>query len=749
MSLARFAAAWLAVVGVCVGLGATAAERSAGPEPMRAPQAAGVRDALAPALSATQLMDWAERSYPALFPTAGKSSGYSAPYSFRYYPQTQNYLGVSTGSSADVAIYLLGPASGGKVQRIGPLVDYTCTVLPGSCTVIADPGSLSLKVVEGTSLQSDLVFTLPALPGNASAQVDQGGSSSWLSVSSKDGQGGYVVYLSAFGMTPGTTRNGAVLVTFSPNGGKPATTLRVPVTMNVVAGLIAPSAQLKTLDSTTTLAAQAGSVAVVRGDERSSTWTAQSSAPWLVLSATTGTTPASLGFAMDATAVAALDNFAEHTATVTLAVSGLKSVSFPVTLRKRLPYLGAALPYGIPAGVTSRVTVGGGGFLQYANMASSLRVAGQIISKLSVLSDSLLSFEVSPTSVGAYAVTLAKATDPLRGPVKLQVTAADAYVPSVAIHSGDASVYNWVHDPVRQAIYAASWKGNALYRYQYLNGQWTVTALPVTGAYGLGMIPDGRLLVTTTSGAIKLVDTSSFKVLTTINSSVKESNLYAPIATSANGRVWLPDGSAFDRMSYFDLVDENIRQLRLGKLASPGAFIGSGDGAMVLVSPQYCCSDHQWHRYLVRDGSIGEPMGQTEFWYDPRFSTDGSRLLKQSGELYDEAFELLGQVPATSSQEFWAEMALTPDGKKIIALARPNNNNYSGAMPHLDVFSTAELTPGTTRFLKTGSIALSELSAACGSQDDVCHASGSLMVSNDNRTVFWAGNKRVQAFRIP
>jgi hypothetical protein len=81
-----------------------------------------------------QAMDWAESHYPALFPAAGKTAGNFAPYTYRYYPNTGNYLGISSGSS-DVAVYLFGPVSGNASSpvRLAALADYTCTILPANC----------------------------------------------------------------------------------------------------------------------------------------------------------------------------------------------------------------------------------------------------------------------------------------------------------------------------------------------------------------------------------------------------------------------------------------------------------------------------------------------------------------------------------------------------------------------------------------------------------------------------------------
>jgi hypothetical protein len=97
------------------------------------PQAAA---AIAPSSVVTpiQLMEWAEKTYPTLFSSTNRVDGYSAPYTYRYYPNTRNYIGVSTGAAA-VDVYLYGEISNWSISRVGSLADLTCRVTPDACQV--------------------------------------------------------------------------------------------------------------------------------------------------------------------------------------------------------------------------------------------------------------------------------------------------------------------------------------------------------------------------------------------------------------------------------------------------------------------------------------------------------------------------------------------------------------------------------------------------------------------------------------
>jgi uncharacterized protein (DUF1800 family) len=89
--------------------------------PTRRILAAGPSTA-APAPTITELLDWAEQAYSEYFPGPA-SDQVLAPYVYRYYPATDNYVGVA-GSD----VYVLGPVSGGELLRVGSLGDFAALV---------------------------------------------------------------------------------------------------------------------------------------------------------------------------------------------------------------------------------------------------------------------------------------------------------------------------------------------------------------------------------------------------------------------------------------------------------------------------------------------------------------------------------------------------------------------------------------------------------------------------------------------
>lgn len=92
---------------------------------------------VAPPAAVTDLFRWAERTYPHYFP-AGPVDQSAAPYVYRYYASTLNYLGVDGQD-----VYVLGPVSSGELLRVGSLSDFACPVSATGCSPEVMPGRIA------------------------------------------------------------------------------------------------------------------------------------------------------------------------------------------------------------------------------------------------------------------------------------------------------------------------------------------------------------------------------------------------------------------------------------------------------------------------------------------------------------------------------------------------------------------------------------------------------------------------------
>lgn len=101
-----------------------------------------------------ELFKWAEAKYPQYFWPPNQSNQQFQPYTYRYYPDTKNYLGFAGDS-----IYILGPISGGAIAQVGRVADYACLAAPQRCSA---PGAPTLQSATGADRAASLMFLPPA-----------------------------------------------------------------------------------------------------------------------------------------------------------------------------------------------------------------------------------------------------------------------------------------------------------------------------------------------------------------------------------------------------------------------------------------------------------------------------------------------------------------------------------------------------------------------------------------------------------
>lgn len=624
----------------------------------------------------------------------------------------------------------------------------TLTVLPG---LSVNPASVSLGALEGQTTQATVAVSVPqGASGAVQAQLAPGQAAAPFLSFTVLGSTGVQIDASAVSLPAGVYQRELEISVPRGNG---VVSLRVPVTFTVGVGLIAPAPQTIVLEHETPLAALAGSVNVQRADGAASTWSATSSVPWLVLASGNGTTPGTLGYSVDAAQVPPLPQFADSTATITLTTPGLTPVSFTVTLSKRLPYVVAAGPYGVPANSAVRVIVGGRGFQQLGNSAASLFAPGLAVTSVSALSDDLMELEVTtPAGAGHYTIGITHTSGIQTPSALLAVTTPFAYAPATVAHAGPKNIY--LHDPMRRAVFALSRTGNVLVRYRFDAGSnnWGVTSMPHAGPLNMALAPDGsRIWLTDNSNRVVEVDPDT---MTVPNMYIAPfgitQNLGGTLPVSADGRLWLPGGAR-----YFDLRTRTFEVFN--DIAPPnveyGSYHGTLDGTLVIISPSWTFTPlPPYAVYDTASGQVSSPMGNLELGYEPRLAIDGSLTLHEfTGQLFNRQFALLGQVPQPADVDSHALMTLTPDGSKILVLRNTYSHpsHFTLVSQAIDIYSTGTFAPGTTNFAKTGSLPIATNASDCSGGNDCFYGNQYLLPTQDSKTLFWIGNQNLQVFSIP
>jgi hypothetical protein len=138
--------------------------------------------AAVPALTITELFDWAEQNYPQYFPSH-QPNRTLGPYTYRYYGTAQNHVAV-----AGEEVYIQGPVSGGGLAYVGTLASFACVVhadqcqQPKPCAPVASwavgantctpNGDQAVQVASGTTVS--YVDSAGATRGNASYTCTDG-----------------------------------------------------------------------------------------------------------------------------------------------------------------------------------------------------------------------------------------------------------------------------------------------------------------------------------------------------------------------------------------------------------------------------------------------------------------------------------------------------------------------------------------------------------------------------------------------
>ena len=113
--------------------------------------------------SANCLFSWAEKSFPQFFAPAGSVSQTVAPYFFRFYAGTGNYLATS---SVDGHLLAVGPATGGQLVDLGLASSFLSTA---ACVSSGAPTGVTLAVVNaqtvgGTAIASSTQMAVSWTP---------------------------------------------------------------------------------------------------------------------------------------------------------------------------------------------------------------------------------------------------------------------------------------------------------------------------------------------------------------------------------------------------------------------------------------------------------------------------------------------------------------------------------------------------------------------------------------------------------
>ncbi len=628
-----------------------------------------------------------------------------------------------------------------------------------------DTPSLTLTTTEGASSEARALTITPAswsggtMP-TPSIRYAEGGPTGWLSATPI--AGGLAVSASAAALPQGSYTATLVLTPAAP-----ATVLEVPIALSVGPGLVRPADVGIAVHAETTAAALSGSAAVQVAQGANRGWTATADRPWLRLTNAAGTTGSSaVAWTVDSAALALLDNFAEHAASITITADTpvYTPVSFRVSVDKRLPEVQFLGPHTVVAGRTTRLSVRGRGFLAVADIGARLAAAGLPSSGLTRLSDSELRLDVAPGAEAVFAVGVGNALTLAPATAALSVVPPRSYAYAAIASAGAKRAV--VVDAVRQAVYAVNVENETLNRLRFDGSSWVLDAVSVPAILDAGVTPDNRgLIVTATPGTLRLLNPATLATEFTlaVPGGLARNLTYTGygIASTNDGHSWLPAGDTgwnellrFDHRTRTLLPRPAQPDLPTSFYGGPWAMVSRDGSTMAVVQSGSISPSPPALVWRASDPLLRINGAGLSFFYEAGWSDDGSRIAIDGYEVRDGDFGLVGRLVLDGEAGGpWVTLGTTvsPDGRRSYVLAYADGAFYGGAQkPVVFVFDSSTRDAATSVLPLVGRFELADYPGCRSFTTGDCPTVRPRMaIAPDGRTLFIAGNERFLVVPVP
>ncbi len=517
-------------------------------------------------------------------------------------------------------------------------------------------------------------------------------------------------------------------------------------------GIVAPAIGAIDVVATSTVDSLSGQAPIQFAGTQSPAWTAQSDSAWLVLDTAAGSSPGSLRFHVDRAKVSAMPNWTSSTANITLSAAGLSDTIVPVTLNKSLAEVTMATPGSLLPGQASTVRVRGRGLTQLSG-AGGFVLGGTQPTGVTIESDSSAVLELPALAEGKAVISTTNALGESNiSSVAVGVIPAGTFVSGSVAHSGlkRAAVF----DPTRRAIFATDMTQNALVRYQWSNGQWTVTALPIAAIGTLVLSPDRQSVYVVSGARLVAVNPDTMKTRAAFDAPEDLTGgryFTKPAPVSSDLRAWF-GGDQWTEMIYFDLTTETFAEQSVGDLGPNGflhspSYFAPADGSAVMivnsgVNPPF---DNLWYTSAGR--ALTAPSGEPKGSYMASFGDSAATVLLDGESLYRTSdFSLLGLATVSNQGGYVAGNALlSPDGRRIYRQVLDG----TGKVHHITAYDATRTVTGGSSFVELGTIALPVQASECSPWDYLCDAQGRLVIDPTGTTLFWVGDAKLVVVPIP
>lgn len=632
-----------------------------------------------------------------------------------------------------------------RVVQAPPGGEHGLIVGSDSVALVATEGSA------GTPVKLDV--TAPTWNPPLRTEVQYGNGDGWLQVVPTDG--GYLLTGDASALPQGTYTAWLSIfpeATVGVNEGR-----SIGVSMTVGAGLVRPADRIINARAETVTAELSGGapIRMAAGPERN--WTAQSDAAWLRLDTASGLTGSELRYHVDQSRLSSMANGTSQTGTITVRtdLDTIASVSFQVTLDKRLPEVRFAAPFAQPSGRANTVLVRGVGFSSVDNLSARLSVQGVPGATATLVSDTEISLLVpAATPVGSHVVSITNAMGLAvasnRFTLYEPTTFAYARLPQVGAKRG------LQFDPLTRSLFTVNFDQRAALRYTFNGTQWSGQNRAIASVSNVGLSPDGTTLVAISdNGLIRLLDPQTLATRSAHDRGspfVNGPNLsYGPAITN-DGQVWLGVGEGWNQLETFDLTAQQYRPVVIEDVPTDfydGPWFNVSRNGERLVITQSGGITRPMLYLDARDGRVKQNQGGINAFYDVSQSDDGQRLMLEKGVVYDGDYAMIGRTHLPDPGYFAVGAALSPDGRRAYVLAyREYYTTDQSIKPRVYVFDSTQAPLGGASLPVLGHFEVADYATCMGDYWE-CPATTVSTIAPDGRTLFFAGHDALLVVPVP
>ena len=635
-------------------------------------------------------------------------------------------------------------------------VDYTVTGDASTVTrIIPDYASLSFGTPVMGSTSRFVNVTLPSWSSEFWATVEPvAGPTDWVSVS-KAGERQLSVYVTAIKLVPGTYQANIVL-----SAGPGTSPVTIPLTYTVGAGRLEVQGNTTlTVHADTAAAALASDIAVQGPGMLPQEYRASTTAPWLLLSPSVGTTggaPLHIGVHTDE--MRKLANFTSHTAeiTITPTASVIPPVKLTLTLNKALPEIDYVSPRTRLPGESGVYTVRGRGFDSVVNLAQGLEVSGATPTQVTRVSDTELRVQLAGAASGNVSFQVPNGVLQPTGMATLSVVPQGA-IPYTALPIPGVKG-SLVFDAQSQSLYTANKTDKTVMRFDYNGRSWAVNSAPLPNADSLALSPDGLSLVATSAPrSIVLFDPltlSKQASYDTVSVAADESNTKQRLAVTNSGRAYFRSARSGDNgLAYFDLVSRTFGTQQINgyyRFYEAPYFSVAGDGSRVNIVQSPWPQSASSMLYLdSSNNTVLNNFSGVATWEVAAQSLRGERFVEGTDKVWDRNFALVGNLVLPDTNYTGRTPVASPDGSRVYVMAYHNDIGHGGSqLPRVYVFDSSTRMTSGTNLPSLGYFELAHF-PTCQDVAPSCNMRAIGTITPDGKTLFFIGDVNLVVAPVP